>query len=89
LESWMQLEVMLMDQKLDKNRQAEELDHLEKEFKLLKERYDNLERKVSRNEEILASIPQLARQFLFLALKHQTSTQPHVSNTTEWQKNDR
>lgn len=78
LERWIQMEEGRIEQKLANKELVVELAHLEKEFAALKERFDNLESKVSRNEKILASIPKLTRQFLFLAFKPRTGTQSHV-----------
>ncbi len=78
IESWIQIEEGRIEQQSANKKLVEELTHLEKEFAALKERFDNLESKVSRNEKILASIPKLTRQFLFLAFKPRTGTQSHV-----------
>ncbi len=57
LEGWIRIEEHRLQQRIADEKLAAELSHLEKEFKSLKERFDLLERKVSRNEQILSSIP--------------------------------
>ncbi len=78
LENWVQMEQRRIEQKAARDKLVLEHEHMEKEYALLKERFDSLESTVARNEKILDSIPQLTRQLLFLALKRKTGTQSHA-----------
>lgn len=68
LETWIALKTAYYNEQTDSRLEAEH-SHLQSEFSLLKQKYETLEKRVKRNEEILASLPQLTRQIAYVFLK--------------------